>query len=142
MRLIESYEPVFNDRKMPRPVLPPQDSAPWLAGVRTLTANKARYEEEQRAQQQAALHFVAALDRFAFEKLLLSLSPLHETSRPAQSPESSSLENLSDQKRRVIAETSAADLISQSRLRLCVSCLLQTPNMFPLTAAANVPIAC
>jgi glycosyltransferase involved in cell wall biosynthesis len=102
VRLIESYEPVFNDRKMPRPVLPPQDSAPWLAGVRTLTANKARYEEEQRAQQQAALHFVAALDRFAFEKLLLSLSPLHETSRPAQSPESSSLENLSDQKRALL----------------------------------------
>jgi hypothetical protein len=103
VQLIESYEPVFNDRNMPRPILPAQDSAPWVAGIRALSASKSAYLAEQRAQQEAALHFVRGLDRFAFEKLLLSLAP--DRPKPLDSPDADphrSLDSLSDNKRALL----------------------------------------
>jgi glycosyltransferase involved in cell wall biosynthesis len=103
VHLIESYEPVFDDRNMPRPVLPAQDSAPWVAGIRALSTSKARYQEEQRAQQEAALRFVQGVDRFAFEKLLSSLTPDRGKSPISQGPDPHrSLESLSDNKRALL----------------------------------------
>ena len=108
VRLIDSYEPVFDDRHMPRPHLPAQDSAPWAAGVRALSEDKARYQEEQRAQQEAALRFVRGLDRFAFEKLLLGLAPDRgkgTPSKPALNQDADlhrSLDSLSDNKRTLL----------------------------------------
>jgi len=103
VQLIESYEPVFDDRNMPRPVLPPQDSAPWVAGIRALYVSKARYEKEQSAQQEAALRFVRGLDRFAFEKLLLSLTPDRGKAPTRQDPDPhSSLDSLSDNRRALL----------------------------------------
>ncbi len=103
VHLIESYEAVFNDRNMPRPVLPPQDSAPWVAGIRALSASKASYHEEQGAQQEAALRFVRGVDRFAFEKLLVSLAPYR--GKPTVNLDADAhqgLDRLSDNKRTLL----------------------------------------
>ncbi len=103
VHLIELYEPVFDDRNMPRPVLPPQDSAPWVAGIRALSTSKSRYQEEQLAQQEAALRFVRSLDRFGLEKLLSSLAA--DRSEPSLSQDADlhrSLDHLSDDKRALL----------------------------------------
>jgi glycosyltransferase involved in cell wall biosynthesis len=101
VRLIEAYEPLFDDRNMPKPVLPPQDSAPWVLAIRELTTDKRSYEDERLAQQQAALRFVRAIDRFAFEKLLLSLPRENPPATPKADPVRS-LENLSEDKRALL----------------------------------------
>jgi glycosyltransferase involved in cell wall biosynthesis len=73
VRLIEEYEPVFDDRNMPRPVLPEQDVTPWLEGLRQLLRTRAAYEDQCARQQEAAASFAKGVDRFQLEKLLLAL---------------------------------------------------------------------
>jgi glycosyltransferase involved in cell wall biosynthesis len=72
---IEQYEPVFDDRRMPKPVLPPQDIAPWSAALTTLTTDRASYDREASDSQRAAVGFVDGLRAGQFEKYLSTLKP-------------------------------------------------------------------
>jgi glycosyltransferase involved in cell wall biosynthesis len=73
VRVVEKYEPVYDDRNMPRPVLPPQNVEPWIIAIHELTKSRESYEDEVRRGREAALRFVQNIDRFALEKLLQSL---------------------------------------------------------------------
>lgn len=73
IRVVEKYEPVYDDRNMPRPVLPPQNVEPWIIAIHELTKSRDSYEDEVRRSREAALRFIQSIDRFALEKLLQSL---------------------------------------------------------------------
>jgi glycosyltransferase involved in cell wall biosynthesis len=80
VRPIEQYLPEFDEVRMPKAVVPPQDLEPWTDAVRTLTTNRRLYEAESQFSRAAALRFVSDLDASAFERLLSSLpAAKHET---------------------------------------------------------------
>ncbi len=101
VRLIENYEPVFDDRNMPRPVLPEQDITPWVEGLQKLLAAKDEYKEQCASQQQAALRFAQGVDRFQLEKLLLALEP-HQMTSAADPVLSTSVDRLSEAKQALL----------------------------------------
>jgi glycosyltransferase involved in cell wall biosynthesis len=83
VRLIQSYEPVFDDCNMPRPLLPPQDVGPWLEALRALLGDSCVYREQRSAHRAAAASFVRQIDRFELERVLLNLpAPKPTSTRP------------------------------------------------------------
>ncbi|MDP2996512.1 MAG: alpha/beta fold hydrolase [Bryobacterales bacterium] len=70
---IERYQPIFDDRGMPRPVLPPLDAGPWVEAMSTLLADRAVYERESAVSRDRAAQFVARIDPDALDKLLSDL---------------------------------------------------------------------
>ena len=83
VHLIESYEPVFDDRNMPRPLLPPQDIGPWLEALKTLMSSPDVYYVQRHAHREAAQNFVSRIQRFEFDQVLSGLSaaaPSHVSS--------------------------------------------------------------
>jgi surfactin synthase thioesterase subunit/glycosyltransferase involved in cell wall biosynthesis len=74
---IERYESVFDERAMPKPILPALDIKPWKAALGELLSDRAVYERESEASRQAALAFVGGLRPGRLEELLQSLSAKH-----------------------------------------------------------------
>jgi surfactin synthase thioesterase subunit/glycosyltransferase involved in cell wall biosynthesis len=72
---IERYQPAFDERGMPRPVLPPLDAGPWVEALSTLLADRAVYDRESAVSCGRAAQFVAGIDPGALEKLLSGLRP-------------------------------------------------------------------
>jgi glycosyltransferase involved in cell wall biosynthesis len=75
VRGIERYEPVFDERGMPRPVIEPSPIEPWADAVRALLSDRGLYERESEAAREAALGFVRGLRAEGLEELLRSLVP-------------------------------------------------------------------
>ncbi|HEX4808736.1 MAG TPA: glycosyltransferase family 4 protein, partial [Bryobacteraceae bacterium] len=75
VRLIEHYEPVFDDRYMPRPVLPAESIEPWVEAITELSSDESRYRQEAASQKAAAEAFVARLDLLQIERFLATLTP-------------------------------------------------------------------
>jgi len=71
---IERYLPEFDEKHMPRPVIPEQNLAPWQDALRTLLNDGPAYQAESDRCYDAATRFVSGLDPSHFENLLLSLS--------------------------------------------------------------------
>lgn len=88
------YKPVYDERNLPRPVLPHVDVEPWAAALHALTTDRALYESESRAAREAALRFVTGIDRDALEKLLANLEPSAAATGPAASLSSAKRELL------------------------------------------------
>jgi hypothetical protein len=89
---------------MPRPVLPAQDVAPWMDGLRQMLRTREIYEEQRALHQTAAVKFVRGIDRFGLETLLLNLEPTRVNSSlaPASSLNSAHLAHLSEAKRTLL----------------------------------------
>ena len=98
VRTIERYETVFDEHGMPRPVVPENDAAPWVAAIRELLTDRAAYERESTAAREASERFVSVLDAGAMERLLLGLRPA------ATRPESGTIESLSPAKRALLLQ--------------------------------------
>jgi len=96
---IERYEPVFDEHAMPRPVVPPNDAAPWVEAVRELLADASAYQRESEASRTAARAFVGKLDAAAMERFLLGLE-----ARPEGRPGHATIESLSPEKRALLLE--------------------------------------
>jgi surfactin synthase thioesterase subunit/glycosyltransferase involved in cell wall biosynthesis len=79
---IVRYEPEYDERGLPRAVVPPQDLAPWLEAVRGLTGDRALYQDESRRARDAAGRFVAALDPDVLERCLDAIARRAAASRP------------------------------------------------------------
>ena len=107
---IERYEPVFDEHALPRPVLPENDAAPWVAAVRELLTDQARYQRESAASREAATGFVRGLDASGLERLLLSLAsrePIASeglAAAPREPVEHATIESLSPEKRALLLE--------------------------------------
>ncbi len=81
VRPVERYERSFDETRMPRAVVPQQDTRAWAAALTTLLTDEAAYWEEARRSRDAGVRFVSALDAGDFEKLLLGLQPCAEPLR-------------------------------------------------------------
>ncbi|MCC7498962.1 MAG: glycosyltransferase [Bryobacterales bacterium] len=75
VRAIESYEPVFDEARLPRPVLPPQDLNPWIDSLRALFTSRELYLQESERSREAGLRFMDSLSPGGLEPLLQSLKP-------------------------------------------------------------------
>jgi glycosyltransferase involved in cell wall biosynthesis len=58
---IESFEPVFDETHMPKPVDVPQDIEPWAEALRLLTTDHVAYKAEADRSRHAAIGFVSRL---------------------------------------------------------------------------------
>lgn len=99
VKLIERYEPVFDEHGLPKPVLPENDVAPWVAALRELLTSRSAYEKESAASRLAAGRFVSGLDAGEMERFLLSLEP-----GPAIGMERATVESLSPERRALLLE--------------------------------------
>ncbi|HKV08339.1 MAG TPA: amino acid adenylation domain-containing protein, partial [Thermoanaerobaculia bacterium] len=75
VRPIERYEEQLDDRRMPVPVVPEQDLAPWEAELCALLSDRAEYERISEASRRAAAQFVAGLGIEPYERFLTGLAP-------------------------------------------------------------------
>ena len=75
VRPIERYRPEFDETHMPRPEIPHQDIAPWVAAIESITSDRGLWNAEAQRSRSVALEFVSRLDVADFEGLLLSLKP-------------------------------------------------------------------
>ena len=98
VRPIERFESIFDEHAMPKPILPPQDIAPWSQALLTLLSDRNLYERESTQSRNAATEFVTSLDPAKLEKLLLTLEPARLQAR------SHSLEDLSPAKRALLLQ--------------------------------------
>src|SRR3954447_24779887 len=75
VQTIERYQPVFDEHAMPKPVVQPNDIAPWVAAIEELLGDRAAYERESAASRAAAERFVSGLDAAEMERYLSGLRP-------------------------------------------------------------------
>jgi glycosyltransferase involved in cell wall biosynthesis len=95
---IERYEPVYDDRHMPRPVLPDQSIEPWITALDEITGSAEAYRSHVASSRKAALEFVTGIDRTSLEKILSNLTPT-DAVRPSTRPD---LSQLSDARRKLM----------------------------------------
>jgi glycosyltransferase involved in cell wall biosynthesis len=100
VRTIEKYQPVFDEHAMPKPAVPANDVAPWLAAIEELLGSREAYERESAMARGAAEQFVSGLDAAAMERYLLGLKPAVTRSRP----EPLTIEALSPEKRALLLQ--------------------------------------
>jgi glycosyltransferase involved in cell wall biosynthesis len=88
VNLIEQYQTAFDERSLPKPVVPHQNIEPWIAAVRSLVSSRAGYEAEVERQQSMARTFVSNLDASAIEHFLTNLvkpaASLPDRARPLE----------------------------------------------------------
>ena len=75
VRPVERYRTVFDENRMPVPVVPEQDAKPWAEALRELMEDSALYRRESDAAREAAVNFVRNVRPSDFEDLLLRLRP-------------------------------------------------------------------
>lgn len=99
---VEQFQGTFDERHMPKPVLPPQNLEPWAEALRTLLSDRARWEQEVELHQQAALRFVGTLDHYGIVSFLESLPKPAVPGAPASVTGVESAVGLSDAKRALL----------------------------------------
>ena len=72
---IERYTTVFDENRMPAPVVPEQDIEPWAKALAELMEDPELYRRESQAAGEAAEHFVSSVKESLFEEFLLKLTP-------------------------------------------------------------------
>jgi hypothetical protein len=98
VKMIERYEPVYDEHAMPLPVVEAHDPAPWIAALRELLTDRAAYERESLASKAAAERFVGGLDAAEMELYLKSLQPA------GGAEDRATVESLSPEKRALLLE--------------------------------------
>ena len=84
VRPIQRYEATFDDRNMPRAVIPAQNAEPWAKAITELTQSRECYDLEVQRARTAAQSFVQRIDPFAINHVLESVQPsLGSWSAPA-----------------------------------------------------------
>jgi len=101
VQTIERYQPAFDEHAMPKPVMPANDVAPWVAAIEELLGDRAAYERESAASRAAAVEFVAGLDAAEMERYLTALPP---ASAARSTPEPATIESLSPEKRALLLQ--------------------------------------
>jgi glycosyltransferase involved in cell wall biosynthesis len=99
VRLIERYQAAYDELAMPRPVVPANDPAPWVAAIGELLTGRDTYHAESARSRAAAEAFVAGLEPGALGRYLEHLTPSGHRHR-----EFLSIETLSPEKRALLLE--------------------------------------
>jgi glycosyltransferase involved in cell wall biosynthesis len=98
---IERYQAVYDEHAMPRPVVPANDAAPWIAAVSELLTDRAAYDRESAASRASARRFVGSLDAAGMERYLSSLRS-YAPIAPAASR--ATIESLSPERRALLLQ--------------------------------------
>src|SRR4051812_20849033 len=98
---IERYQAVFDEHAMPKPVVQPNDLAPWIAAIEELLGDRAAYDRESAASRGAAMQFISGLDAAELERYLCAL---RLASAKAAKPEPVTIESLSPEKRALLLQ--------------------------------------
>jgi hypothetical protein len=96
---IDHYQPVFDEHAMPKPVVPDNDAAPWVAAVEELLTDREAYRRESAVSRAMAEQFVSGLDAGDLERFLSRLQPVAE--HHAEQP---TIEALSPEKRALLLQ--------------------------------------
>jgi hypothetical protein len=102
VRPIERYEPVFDERGMPKTVVAEQDLAPWRRALEALLGDRDLYARESEASRRTALEFVSGIRPERLEEYLLALQPASaddSMNREHRSAAREAIENLSAERR-------------------------------------------
>ena len=70
---IESFADQFDENRLPLPLVPEQDVAPWQEALDGLLSDRALYKKQARAAREAATAFVSGLSVEPLEDLLMRL---------------------------------------------------------------------
>jgi glycosyltransferase involved in cell wall biosynthesis len=97
VHLIERYQAAYDELAMPRPVVPENDPAPWVAAIEELRNSLNAYRAESARSRAAAQLFIAGLDAGAFERYLERLARRGQHHR-----QHSTIETLSPEKRALL----------------------------------------
>ncbi|MCS6953825.1 MAG: glycosyltransferase family 4 protein [Bryobacterales bacterium] len=100
VRPIERYEAEFDEHGLPRAVIPPQDTEPWAATLRSLLEDRGLYEDVAAESHAKAVEFVGTIRPNALEEFLAALPPSVRTARPPSL--SQKLAELSPEKRALL----------------------------------------
>jgi len=76
VRPIERYQDRIDDRLLPVPVVPEQDTGPWLEALQKLLSDRGHYDRLSVASREAALGYVSSLEITPFENFLEGLAPV------------------------------------------------------------------
>jgi glycosyltransferase involved in cell wall biosynthesis len=99
---IESYQPVFDEHAMPKPVVPDNDCEPWVAAIEELLTDRDAYRRESEVSRTVAERFVGGLDAADLARFLMGLRPgARHSERPA---ERARIETLSPEKRALLLD--------------------------------------
>jgi glycosyltransferase involved in cell wall biosynthesis len=113
VRMIEKFEPAFDETHMPRPVEIEQDIRPWAAALQRLLSDDKAYWSEADSSREAALRFVSSLRVGAFEEMLSRLQPAQPGEQAVTTPPSASAKEA----RALAALTPAQKALLLKRLR-------------------------
>jgi glycosyltransferase involved in cell wall biosynthesis len=103
VRPVESYQAVFDDRHMPKPVIPPQELAPWREALSTLLRDRHAYDRERQASLAASRRFVARIDPGRFTGFLAGLQRAESTLEEPD-PLQDAISRLSPEKRALLLQ--------------------------------------
>jgi glycosyltransferase involved in cell wall biosynthesis len=105
-RPIEKFEPVFDERGMPKPVVTSQDIAPWAEALETLLTDRLLYERESAASRGTALRFVSEIRPERIDEFLKALVPGPVDMKPEENagPAQHAIAELSPAKRALLIQ--------------------------------------
>jgi len=75
VRPVETYRTVFDENRMPVPIVPEQNIEPWAKALEELMEDAALYRRESGAARAASVKFVKRVNPSEFEEFLLKLQP-------------------------------------------------------------------
>ena len=101
VRGIETYQPVFDQHAMPKPVVPENDPRPWIAAIGELLGDREVYERESARSREAAERFIGRLDAGGLTRFLAALRP---ATAEAPKPVPPHIEALSPEKRALLLQ--------------------------------------
>lgn len=122
VRAIERYQEQLDERSLPVPVVPEQNSAPWLTALAELLADHASYERVSAVSRQAALSYIAGLGITPFEDYLEHLTPYSAAAARDRSPKRTEQPD-----RTVGSRADSPDSLSRERREL-LALLLRSSN--------------
>jgi glycosyltransferase involved in cell wall biosynthesis len=106
VRPVEKYKTVFDETRMPIPIVPEQDVEPWAKALEELLEDPELYRREAESAREAALRFVPAVKASQFEDFLLRLKPAADVEanngEPAAASAKPSIDDLSPAKRALL----------------------------------------
>ncbi len=102
VRPIERYRTVFDENRLPAPVVPEQDIEPWAGALEELMSDADLYRREAGAARAAAEKFVAGVRPGALEEFLAALEPAGAPA-VAERPAPGSAARLSAERRALLA---------------------------------------
>jgi glycosyltransferase involved in cell wall biosynthesis len=101
VRWIDTYQPVFDQHAMPKPVVPENDPEPWVAAIHRLIEDPAAYRSESEQSRDFAGRFIGGLTAGGLEQFLMHLHPAEATTLKAVPPH---IEALSPEKRALLLQ--------------------------------------